>query len=149
MPQPLKARELHDLEGTKPKVKPNQKTIRLNVLKNVAPPTFLGKEANAHWRITFKLLSDCRVMTKNDMDTLAVYCEAYATWKEATMELRKKGLVQISQHGTEMPSSYIKIINQSYLQLKGLINELGLSPAARARITPIADDAGSDDWSDL
>jgi len=149
MPAHIKANELHDVQGTTPRTKRSQSSVRLNVLTGVPPPKFLGAEAKAHWRITFKLLSDCRVMTKNDMDTLSIYCEAYATWKMATMKLRTEGLVQSSQHGTEQPSPYIKIINQSFLQLKALIAELGLSPAARARITPLPDDAGSDDWSDL
>lgn len=144
-----RARETHDIMGTKPNASLPKNSVRLPVIQKLSPPEFLSTMAKIHWRKTFKLLSDCRVITKNDLDVLEIYCESYATWKEATIALRAKGLLDITARGGQQPSAYISIINMAHNQLKGMIVQLGLSPAARARLEPVAEEMGEDDWSNL
>lgn len=143
------AKETHAAAGTKANAALPKNSVRLPVITKVAPPDFLSPMAKIHWRKTFKLLSDCRVLTKNDLDVLEIYCESYATWKEATIKLRANGLLDISRTGSMQPSGYVTIVNVAYNQLKGMIVQLGLSPSARARLEPIAADEGEDDWASL
>jgi P27 family predicted phage terminase small subunit len=89
------------------------------------------------------------VLTKNDLDVLEIYCEAYATWKESTLDLRLNGLTQPTNFGTRQPSPYVAICNSAFIQIKALIVQLGLSPSARARLSPIDTEEGEDDWANL
>ena len=97
-------------------------------------PVWLDAEAKREWRRLAKTMSGMGVLSETDRAAFAVYCQAYARWKEAEEF--------VSQHGTafQTPSGYIQqvpqvSIAQTYAKLMArLASEFGLTPAARSRI---------------
>ena len=55
-------------------------------------PSWLSKEAKKEWRRLAPVLGAIGVLTTTDADALAGYCEAWATWKDATQKIREFGM---------------------------------------------------------
>jgi P27 family predicted phage terminase small subunit len=107
------------------------------------PPKHLCPEALAEWRRLTKLLNGMRILTEADADILAMYCDTYVRWVEATKLLQAGGLVIFTDKGYPVQSPYVGIVNKCLLLMKGHLQELGLTPSARSRI--VTPDAGEKD----
>lgn len=78
-----------------------------------------------------------------DQFVLVSFCRAVALQDEAAEKLRASSMLLKTAKGTVMQSPYVGIINTQAKTIKALAAELGLSPAARTRIS--MGDAGEDD----
>lgn len=98
-------------------------------------PGELNEDGREEWdRITRELLP-LGLITRIDRAALALYCAAWSTWCEATNEIRKNGLCVKSPNGYLIQNPYLAIANAAAKEMRGLLSELGLSPAARERLT--------------
>jgi len=70
-----------------------------------------------------------------DQFVLVAFCRAVALQDEAAEKLRASSLLLKSPKGMVMQSPYVGIINTQAKTIKALGAELGLSPAARTRIS--------------
>lgn len=69
-------------------------------------------------------------VTEVDQTVFAVYCQTYARWREAEKELNDGGLVLSSGK----PNPAARQSDALLKQLRGLLAELGLTPASRGRL---------------
>ena len=70
-----------------------------------------------------------------DKYVLAAFCRAVALSDEASQKLRASSLLLKTPSGAVQQSPYVGMINRQAVIIKALAAELGLSPAARTRIS--------------
>jgi P27 family predicted phage terminase small subunit len=106
-------------------------------------PEWLSDAAAAHWPVVAKQLEDAGVLTSMDAHALALYCEAFARWRDANANIEKYGLVVPGQKGSLTTSPYVLIANAAFEQMRKMLAEFGMTPSSRARVSkaPGADDA--------
>jgi P27 family predicted phage terminase small subunit len=102
-------------------------------------PEWLTGRAAAEWdRIAVTLKTHGNI-TEVDQTALACYCQTYQRWREAE-ELCNSGLVI---DGKANPAA--KQADSLLKQLRGLLNELGFTPASRGRQEPPGDGESEED----
>lgn len=99
------------------------------------PPSHLDGTARREWKRISQQLAACRLLTAVDRTALALYCTAYSRWAEAEKQVREVGTVVRTKNGYPVLSPYLIVANKAMEQLTRLLAELGLSPAARTRIS--------------
>ncbi len=111
-------------------------------------PEWLGEMAAAAWDDLAPMLAEVGVMTMNDGPALALLCETWATWKQATEAMAREGAVVATYYSNgeqsgAKPSPWATIARNSGAQLHRLFQEFGLTPSARTRI--VTTKGGNDD----
>lgn len=98
------------------------------------PPAHLNDVALAEWkRISAELIA-LKVVSKIDATALAMYCDAYARWVDASNALQKEGMIITSSKGFKSMSPYVRIVNQTLVLMKAMLVEFGMTPASRVRL---------------
>jgi P27 family predicted phage terminase small subunit len=95
--------------------------------------------ARAEWRRVVRELSAVPgLLTSVDSDALAMYCETYARWVQASAKLAQGGMVEKlkTKTGSEYYaiSPYMTIVSQCMATMKQFLSEFGMTPASRTRI---------------
>jgi P27 family predicted phage terminase small subunit len=97
-------------------------------------PSELGQLARAEWdRIVPLLAADDR-LSQLDRGLLAIYCNAYAAYLEATTALQEYGQVMKSPSGYPIQSPYVSIMSKNAELMIRIGTEFGFSPASRVRL---------------
>jgi len=106
------------------------------VLKTEIPrcPPELSRLAKREWRRIAPDLAALGLLAKIDRSALALYCEAYARWIEAIEAIHKYGVVIKSPSGYPVQSPYVAIANKAGEQVRLMLGEFGMTPAARSRV---------------
>jgi P27 family predicted phage terminase small subunit len=127
---------LKALLGFPGKRKKNDEEPTPAVTPSPRAPSWMAKEAKKEWRRLAPVLGALGVLTETDADALAAYCEAWATWKDATQKIREFGLVIKHPTAGKLPvvSPYVKIAHNAMTQMRALLVEFGMTPSSRARI---------------
>lgn len=113
-------------------------------------PHVLSEEAKKHWRTVVKQLHAAKVMTRLDIDALALYCEAYARWVEANESLVKYGMIVKSPGGFPMQSPWLSISNKAFEQMRAMLAEFGMTPSSRAKVTTVKENEEKPDgWGEI
>lgn len=101
------------------------------------PPDWLTQEQVDEWNFIIDNAAP-GILRRVDRATLASYCVAYTTYKEAVLAVRDMGMVTLSPVKNEpMQSPYLSIMNrQAQLMLKAA-SEMGLTPTARTRVAQL------------
>ena len=97
-------------------------------------PAHLNEAARVEWKRLARELATMRILTSADADALAMYCETYVRWVEASKALADGGMVTVTENGYPILSPYISIVNQCLRTMKTLLTEFGMTPASRSRI---------------
>ena len=119
------------------------------------PPRTLSKDARAEWERITPHLAKLGLVSQIDRAALAAYCTAWGDyeWAERRIEeLNKKARAEGDKTGDrgrvwDTPSGYkqisvpMQIRNRAMEMMAKFLNEFGMSPAARTRVTP-SDPAG-------
>ena len=106
-------------------------------------PEGLSPVAQKQWSVICQQLQDAKIITNVDSMALALYCEAYATWSNANKMVQKHGAIVKGAAGQPVQSPYFKVANISFDQMRRMMVEFGITPAARSRISttgPTEDD---------
>lgn len=131
-PHPTSLKLLRGLPG---KRKPSPVEPMPVKLDTAPAPDWLAPEAQAEWNRLAPQLIRLGVLTESDTAALAAYCEAWATWKEATGQIRKWGMVlKDKDHAIPVVSPYVRIAHNSLTQMRSFLIEFGLTPSSRTRI---------------
>lgn len=77
-------------------------------------PAELSEAARTHWQRLAPMLSKSGVLKQSDRDLLFCYCESYSVWLESV----RAGKLNVSL----------------LAQLRQMLGEMGMTPAARSRI---------------
>lgn len=106
------------------------------------PPPHLCDDAKVEWGRVAPMLYALRLLSEADVASLAAYCDAYATWKQATTALNKMAEIDKQTSGLMIKTSLGNVIQNP---LRGIANtaasnmvkfasDFGMNPVARARI---------------
>ncbi len=101
---------------------------------NIKMPPGLSKDAKKHWRIISKRLIAAKILTEIDTDALAMYCESWAVWWDATKKVNEHGSVVEGQNGYAVQSPYFLIANKAHNQMRQMATEFGMTPSSRTRV---------------
>jgi P27 family predicted phage terminase small subunit len=108
-----------------------------------ACPAWLSLEAKREWKKVAPELHRMGVLTVVDGSVLAGYCEALAAFQRAVEELRAKGSTTFNTpSGYKQQRPEVGMRNSAMMLVLRFAQELGLTPAARARLEGI--DRGGD-----
>jgi P27 family predicted phage terminase small subunit len=110
-------------------------------------PAHLEPAARREWRRLVRILEPMGVLTEAEADLLALYASTYARWVEASRLLQEDGLIVLSGNGTPMRNPLLPLIEQCTRTMTRCMGELGLTPAARARL--VAPAAAVDELEEL
>jgi P27 family predicted phage terminase small subunit len=113
------------------------------------PPAWLGRDAKGEWKRVVPLLVERRILTDGDLGTVANYCNAIGTVRQAQEELARTGLTFVSSTGQMKRNPAAGIVAEfSGLALR-LAAELGLTPVSRSRPAIRDDEHDEDDGLDV
>lgn len=104
------------------------------------PPPHLTPGARAEWRRLSRILGPMGILTEAEADVLAVYAQTYDRWVQASAELQIRGLVVLTERGAWVRNPLLRVIDDCLRVMLRCMNELGLTPAARVRLTSPASD---------
>lgn len=102
--------------------------------RSLAPPAYLQGDAVVEWRRLAPVLFRLGLLTEIDGDALAQYCQLWARWREAERELAKTGMVIKGGKGFPVLSPYLGIAHRTLIELRAMLVQFGMTPAARARV---------------
>jgi len=102
-----------------------------------APPDSLCEIGKAEWNRIVGEMRASGVLTVADEKILWAYCDECATAERAVKELKGKGLILKSPRGYPIQNPYLNIKRKSFLIMKTLAVELGLTPCARSKVSAI------------
>ncbi|KFF50466.1 hypothetical protein GY26_01895 [Gammaproteobacteria bacterium MFB021] len=101
-------------------------------------PSFLTKDAKAEWKRIVQDLVTLGLMTKIDRGELAVYCQAWADWKQAREKMAQaegeSGHLMTTPSGYKQMSGWMQIANRAEDRMRAAGNSFGLNPSARAKL---------------
>jgi len=105
------------------------------------PPAWLDETAKKEWR---RLIKECKAMgilSTLDMGALAICCDAYSKYMAATLKINDTTLVGTHTNKSGAKNLVINpfvMVAQKYSDTyKKYATDLGLTPAARMRMTTI------------
>ena len=98
-------------------------------------PGHLNPAAAAEWRRVAKALQRAGVLTAFDRAALAAYCQAWGRWVEAEEKLRETPPLVRTPSGYVQQSPWLSIANKQLELMGRYMTELGMTPAARSRVT--------------
>lgn len=98
-------------------------------------PDWLSPLAAEHWPTIARQLEDAHVLTVIDAPALALYCEAFARWKQASAHVLQHGEVIESPMGVMKQSPHLQIANKAHDQMTKMLIEFGMTPSSRSRVT--------------
>jgi P27 family predicted phage terminase small subunit len=87
------------------------------------------------WNELVSLLAPVGVLTLLDKNALALYCSAYADWREAQAAIEETGGVLLDDAGRAYRSPYVALRDTAAAKMQSLGGELGLTPKSREKMT--------------
>lgn len=110
-------------------------------------PEWFGDDARAEWCRVVPELERLKLLTVVDGAALEGHCLNYARAIECERILKEKGPTFDSMHGPKKRPE-ATVAKECWSMVRAFLAELGLSPAARARL-PAADDKDTDDFDEF
>lgn len=98
-------------------------------------PSWLDDYAKTVWRRLVDILDGYGVLTTADRETMAVYCQAVAAYREATEKIAKTGLLVQGQKGNAVTNPLWRIQRDAARLIMEGSARFGLTPADRVRLT--------------
>ena len=120
--QRLNLKEPHFHRGNKPPV----------------PPRHLNGVAREEWQRIVDELHQLGLLTTVDLNVFAVYCQTYARWVDAELQIaRPDGTMQLTlttDKGNEIYNPAVAVAMQAARDLVKYAVEFGFTPSSRSRI---------------
>ena len=144
--KPTALKVLHGNPG-KRKLPENEPKLAVEIPR---APAHLSPVAKQHFPKVAKQLAAAKVMTALDADALAAYCECYATWIEANINVQLNGTIEVNEKGMPIQSPYIQISFKAVEMMRKMLIEFGMTPSSRAKVQTVGDGKGTvDPWSQV
>lgn len=146
-PKPIPS-HLKMVKGTAQKCRTNKAEPK-PATDNIQPPEYLSGSARKQWRVVSKQLAEAGVLTNMDVDALALYCEAFARYREAVTEIDDFGPITRTPSGFPVQSPWLQIANKAFEQMTKLLAEFGMTPSARSRVRSTKKPDDGDEWDEF
>ena len=98
-------------------------------------PVWLEPEAQIEWQRLAPELERLGLLTSVDQAAFAAYCSAYARWVAAELMVREEGMTFVTNNGYIQQHPAVGISTRALEQMKGYLQQFGMTPASRARLT--------------
>lgn len=140
------------MKGRKPDIR-----VARDALSEVPPPDWLPYHAAGYWVEVVRDLSSRKILTNDNLPSVANYCLALGAVREAEADIRENGrvidLMAEAKDGTlyrkgRVPNPAVKQMNDAISLSLRLAAELGATPISRSRPS-LPDDDGQDDLFDF
>jgi P27 family predicted phage terminase small subunit len=97
-------------------------------------PAHLKLVAKKHFRRLSRLLDEAGILSRLDSDLLSQYSNLYARWRNAEDHLILEEDVITNNNGCVQKNPYYNISIECTRQMERFMSQMGLSPAARAKL---------------
>ena len=101
--------------------------------KTTKCPAWLDAEAKKLWEMVTKEIGDN--LNAVDLTSVECYVNAYSKWRKAETYLAENGMVMTTSTGYRQQQPEVAISKQAMADMRAYEKELGLTPAARSRIS--------------
>jgi P27 family predicted phage terminase small subunit len=112
-------------------------------LRSPNPPTWMSRLAKDCWKATLPELVNMGLMSEADINTLALYCQAYSRYRQAT------AVLEADDVDSDTHKTWSVRLEKAESSLRLLSHDLGLNPAARARLSVNRSDKPVDEMEGL
>ena len=111
------------------------------------PPRWLSDIGRTEWMEKAAELRAREALTTVCLSSLAVYCDAYASYRELAAFVRENGATYKGKKGWEAPRPEVSLQTQKGKFMMGLAKEFGFTPSSQSRIAivPQRDEAAERD----
>jgi P27 family predicted phage terminase small subunit len=103
-----------------------------------APPEIEG-EAAVEWDRVCSELSAAGRLDKADRAILVIYCQTWAVYTDAMRSVMAWGAIVEHANKVGGASPFYKVAKETAQQLQKLLNDMGMTQAARHKIKAVAD----------
>ena len=97
-------------------------------------PTWLSTDGKKIWRRVAKQLKEMGMLFEADQDVICAYVQAVITHQEASKVVAKEGIVVAGRRDEFVKNPALQVVRDNATLIRMLAGELGLTPAARARL---------------
>lgn len=104
-----------------------------------APPEEIEGESLLEWDRLCADLEAAGRLDKTDRGIITLYCQTWAVYQLAMQHVVKFGPIVKHQNGVAGESPHYKASRETTNQLRRLLNDMGLTPAARGKGAAVAD----------
>jgi P27 family predicted phage terminase small subunit len=99
-----------------------------------ACPAWLNTEAKREWKRVAATLHVAGLLTSVDMAVLAGYCQSYARWRKAELQVERQDQVVVSDKGGSYLNPWLIAAQIALKDMSKLASQLGMTPSARTTI---------------
>lgn len=150
-PIPTAQKALAGNPGRRP---PNSGEPKPSAWIQTDPPRWLDNDAMIIWHEMAPVLDEqMQVLTEADVISFAVLCDRVAEYRRLAMDLRDNGKTQetINRKGGSMVRARPEVaqFNEVFRQVRAMLADFGMSPAARTRVQMALPFKGNDPLSDF
>ena len=85
-------------------------------------------------------------MSNLDVTALAIYCESYAMWQDATDKINSHGAVIKGKDGYPVRSPYFMVMQRAFDQMKAMLTEFGMTPSSRTKVSAVEKEKPATGW---
>jgi len=147
--RPKKPTALRAIEGNRSKRPlPENEPKPAPVVDVPEPPSWLNRYAKREWRERAPELVKVGLLTKADVASFTMLCQAYGKWEEHERYIKKHGdtFTYTNKAGAEneVERPQVKLAHKAYERYKALCTEFGVTPASRTRIEVKPEEKESD-----
>lgn len=108
-------------------------------------PVWLGEIASKVWDDTLADLEKVPgLLIHVDSDLLAVYCDCWATYHEASAIIGKEGMTAAGSNGSVYQHPAVGIRNKAADRIASIAKQFGMCPEGRKRLNVAVFDAADD-----
>jgi P27 family predicted phage terminase small subunit len=134
---------VRNLRGNAGKRKPPSRPKA--VVAQPSKPSDLKGEGLAEWKRVTPELERMGLLSKLDRGVLLLYCATYGIWHETWSRIMADGAVTVDERKLPRKHPLWQVYRDSAASIASLADKLGLTPAARGRMTvPEKEEDGGD-----
>lgn len=129
-PIPTKLKILRGNPGRRP-LPENESEVPAGIPE---PPKHLKGKGKKEWQRILPELYRAGLVTKIDGAALAAYCDCFALWDEASIEIKKNGILTKGENGEPTINPAVKVSNAAMDRMRKFLVEFGMTPSSRSRV---------------
>ena len=111
-------------------------------------PNFLAAEAKKEWKRLAPRLERMGLLTEEDRNQLAGYCQSWADYRAAVMDIAKRGRTFLSPKGHITKNPMLTIMNEAWTRMHKASARFGFDPASRSGIA-VGEKSATDDFEEF
>lgn len=100
-------------------------------------PRDLEGNRRKFWQLIVPMLTEMNYLQKIDRPALVMMCDSWAHYQDLEEKMRSEKYTSKTTKGNVIQHPLVSARNAVYKQLVGMMNEFGMTPAARVKMTHV------------